>query len=144
MSEFESELSPTLEIEIDTEAQRARRYQDALSIGLSKSVWSQIVSVVDFCECMGNVGPTALIMKPGESPGALVLIPAANHEFVLSFDPPGHEFPIASSFDKFELSRRSLDCSGDAPAEKLMTGYFGSWWIFPGFPRGFWMARSLS
>jgi hypothetical protein len=122
-----SEILPLsgIEQELDVDALRARRYADAATIGLSKSVWSQILSVVDFCECMGNCGPAALVVKHGESPGALILIPAANHEFVLSFDPPGHEFPIASSFDKFELARRSLDQPGDA-REKLMEGYFGS------------------
>jgi hypothetical protein len=118
-------LSSSIEQEIDVDALRKRRYSDAATLGLSKSVWSQILGVIDFCETMGNIGPCALLAKPGQSPGALVLIPATNHEYVLSFDPPGHEFPIPSDFDKFELSRRSLDHPGDAH-EKLMEGYFGS------------------
>ena len=78
MFESESEWSPTLEIEIDTEAQRARHYEDARSIGCSRSIWSQVLGVVDLCETMGNCGPCALIAK---LPEITVLIPAQHHEY---------------------------------------------------------------
>jgi hypothetical protein len=122
MSEFESELSPTLEIEIDTEAQRMRHYEDARSIGCSRSIWSQVLGVVDLVECMGNCGPAALVAK---LPEITVLIPGSNHEFILSFQASGFETPTVPLTDKFELNRRSLDHPGDVP-EKLMEGYFGS------------------
>ncbi len=124
MFESESEWSPTLEIEIDTEAQRARHYEDARSIGCSRSIWSQVLGVVDLCETMGNCGPCALIAK---LPEITVLIPAQHHEYVLRFEASGFDLPAATVplTDKFELARRSLDHPGDVP-EKLMAGYFGS------------------
>ena len=80
----------------------------ALSLGCSRSVWSQILGIVDVVEEMTEFGPAALIAKP---PEFTVSIPAQDCEYLIVFQGTGgDEFPTGGPLtNKFTLYRGSLD-----------------------------------